>query len=78
MKQIEANLKQLVAPTTAGIDIAESERQLSLLKQFCFCDDKGFIWWHDLLSTVFYIGVGMAAKARDTWEAINDKTDFDT
>ena len=78
MTQIKATVKQLMAPANADIDIKESERQLSLLKQCCFSADKVFIWWHDLLSTAFYIGVGMNSKARETWETISDINDIAT
>lgn len=78
MTQIKAILRHLVAPTNANIDILESENQLSLLKQCCFRDDAVFVWWHDLLATVFYIGVGMHNKATDTWEAINETPDIET
>ena len=76
MTQIKTNLRQLISPKNGDIDIKESERQLSLLKQCSFGNDKIFRWWHDLLSAVFYIGVGMNEKARDAWEMISDRNDI--
>ena len=78
MTQVKASLRHLTVPSDGDLDIKESEKRLSLLQQCCFGNEKTFRWWHDLLSTVFYIGIEMNAKARNVWEAISDRNDVDT
>lgn len=78
MTQVKASLRHLIVPADGDLDIKESKKQLSLLQQCCFGNDKTFRWWHDLLSTVFYIGIEMNAKARSVWETISDRNDVDT
>ena len=76
LTQVESALGQIVAPASNELDIQATERCLSVLKQCGSDNDDTVSFWHSLLSVVFYIGVGMKEKARETWESLDCCADY--